>query len=33
MRRCIACGAVSFEDDFEDWTRPELVAHVIGASR
>jgi hypothetical protein len=32
VRRCVACGAVAYErDGFTRWTRPELVAHVMGA--
>jgi len=29
--RCVDCGAVSYEGEPGRWTRPMLVAHVVGA--
>ena len=33
MVRCADCGAVAMSDDLSNWTRPTLVAHVVGAVR
>jgi uncharacterized Zn finger protein len=33
MVRCSECGAVAMADDLTNWTRPVLVAHVVGAAR
>lgn len=29
--RCSDCGAVNYPDQGPSWTRPMLVAHVLGA--
>lgn len=29
--RCSDCGALAMADDLSSWTRPMLVAHVVGA--
>lgn len=33
MIRCSDCGSVSYEGQVGGWTRPMLVAHVVGAAR
>jgi len=31
--RCADCGAIAMSDNPKSWTRPVLVAHVVGAVR